>query len=212
MKQRSPRAGFDADAGDGDNAASFYKQWQRRLFDGDTDAASDGGFIYVPLQGRLLQKRSFQQANPVDMIAATLEQDPVRDVVLTLHPNETYSPEERAALDAMIAAHPRLSLVTDDAQTLIRTCNYIVTQNSSAAIKGFFYGKNAVLFGQVDFHHIAANVATLGVSGAFEKAQNDRPDFARYLYWFLQLNAINAGRADAESRILSRMERHGWQM
>ena len=72
--------------------------------------------------------------------------------------------------------------------------------------------KPAILFGLIDFHHIALNVAELGVAAAFAAAPDHRPDFARYLLWFLKLTTVNAGAADAEQQILDTVRRHGWQV
>ena len=57
-----------------------------------------GGYIFMPLQGKLLQRRHFQAASPIEMIKATLAADPVRRIVATLHPREIYSDAELEAL------------------------------------------------------------------------------------------------------------------
>ena len=86
----------------------------------------------------------------------------------------------------------------------------MVTQNSSAAFSGFFFGKPCVLFARVDFHHIAANVASLGVKAAFDRVRSMSPDYAGYVWWFLQRQSINAGRPEAEERIRDRLAALGW--
>jgi hypothetical protein len=67
-----------------------------------------------------------------------------------------------------------------------------------------------VLFAQIDFHHIALNVADLGAEQALALAETHAPDFDRYLYWFLQEQCINASRPDAGHQILTQMRRGGW--
>ncbi len=44
-----------------------------------------------------------------------------------------------------------------------------MTQNSAVAMTGYFFHKPSVLFGRIDFHHIAANVHELGVDEAFRQ-------------------------------------------
>ena len=41
-------------------------------------------------------------------------------------------------------------------------------------------------------------------------APTHTPDFERYVYWFLQLQAINATRPEAGARILAEMRKGGW--
>lgn len=203
------QASFDPAGIDGAEAARFAGFWRKRLF-GDVTARDDG-YLYMPLQGRLRDHRSFQTMAPLEMIAATLAADP-RPVVATLHPKESYDAADLAALHALAVQHPRLSIETGQMERFLPTCSAVVTQNSSAAFNGYFFGKPAVLFGQVDFHHIAANVGTLGVAGAFAALGGPAPDFNRYLWWFWQGMSINAGRPDASEKIAAALRRAGWPL
>ena len=80
----------------------------------------------------------------------------------------------------------------------------MVTQNSSAAFNGYFYGKPAVLFGKVDFHHIALGPDTM------DRFEDHAPDYARYVWWFWQNQSINAGHPSAEQKIEDRFRTFGW--
>jgi hypothetical protein len=92
----------------------------------------------------------------------------------------------------------------------LQNCDYIVTQNSSVGFLGYFYGKPLVLFGKTDFHHIALNAADIGAAAAINAAPAHKPDYAAYLFWFLQKNAINAGRQEAQDSIRAVLQGHGW--
>mgnify|MGYP001627757793 CR=1 FL=1 len=201
------RTAFDGDVPRRE-AEGFYRRWRDKLFP-DAGGAVRGDFVYVPLQGRLLDHRSFQSCAPIDMIEQVLAHDP-RRVVATLHPNEVYSAAEMAALEALAAQYPRLSLRMGGMAEMLSGCDYVVTQNSSAAFNAMFFGKPCVLFGRVDFHHMAANVAELGVAGAFDALRGMTPDYAGYLWWFWQKMAINAGRDFAQAQIAAAMRRAGW--
>lgn len=196
---------------DPDQALPFVNQWRRRLFS-DFATPSSEGFIYIPLQGKLTLKRSFQFCSPLAMIEAVLEHDTSRKIITTLHPGETYTTDELAALDRLVTSHPRLSLQTGGVNRFLPACDYVVTQNSAVALTGYFFAKTAILFGRVDFHHIAVNVHDHGPAQSFSRAQANRPDFDRYLYWFLQLMSINAGRPEAEDNILTAVRRGGWTL
>lgn len=203
---------FDAGRIDADAARKFCDRWRGTLFSNATLQTSRQGYVYVPLQGRLLQQRSFQAASPLDMIRLLLLHDPHRRVVAGLHPAEIYLQEETDALKALIDTNPRLRLSSMPMQELLAGCDYVATENSSVALSGYFLHKPAVLFAQIDFHHIAANAATLGAAQAIESAPGLTPDFDRYLFWFLGMTAINGGAPEVESQILETVRGHGWHI
>lgn len=204
------RAEFDRPVGSDQEIDRFYKFWQKRQFGQDAATARSDGYVYVPLQGRLLDHRSFQVCSPIQMIEHVLEQDPRRQVIATLHPKEEYSDRELRALEQLCHQHPRLTLKTGGMQEMLQGCDYVVTQNSSAAFFGFFFSKPAILFGQVDFHHIATNVMEQGVQQAFEQVLEMTPDYAGYVYWFWQQRSINAGLDSVEVKIKERLLAAGW--
>ena len=201
---------FDPDAVDPEEAARFCRFWRRRLF-GDLEGSREG-FVYVPLQGLLLDHRSFQTMAPVEMLRRTAEADPHREILVGLHPKERYLPEEHAALERLEAETPRLQITDAAPEVLLAACDYVVTQNSALAFSGYFFAKPAVLFARIDFHHIAANVAELGVEDAVRAARDALPPYERYIHWFLQQMSINAGKEDAPARILAAVRRRGWKM
>ncbi|MBS0125775.1 hypothetical protein [Thetidibacter halocola] len=201
------RAAFDPSEVNPPKAARFAGNWRHRLF-GDA-VAVDGGFILVPLQGRLLAQRSFQTCAPMAMLDAVLRHDP-RPVVATLHPQETYSTPELDALRALAGVHPRLSVQTGGSDALLPRCSFVVTQNSSVALKGFLLDKPAVLFARIDFHHIGLRVTEIGAEAALAAASAHRPDFAAYLWWFFRRHAIDISRPDAAAQIAAALRRAGW--
>jgi hypothetical protein len=184
--------------------AWFQRYWRERLFGGLTFAR--GGYIFMPLQGKLLQRRHFQAASPIEMIRATLAADPERRIVATLHPREVYS---EAELDALRGIE-RFEL-SQGSLTVLAGCDYVVTQNSSMALTGFFADKPAVLFARIDFHHIAAAVARLGVAGAFAAVHRPQP-YASYLHWFFKRQALAASGDGREMQIAARLRAHGWPL
>lgn len=194
--------------GDRDEADRFYAFWQKRLFGDRPARARRSGFVFVPLQGMLRDHRSFQFCSPLDMVRAVLEHETEREILVTLHPGERYDEDDLAALEAM--EHPRLKIAIGGMEEALTGCDYVVTQNSSAAFNGYFFGKPAILFAGIDFHHIAANVAAFGIEGAFEAVHEMHPDYAGYVWWFWQHMSINAGRPDAERQIRDRLDALGW--
>ncbi|RVV98003.1 hypothetical protein EKE94_11090 [Mesobaculum littorinae] len=204
------KARFDPRAIDPEAAALFVRRARNRQFPEAAGPSPAGGYVYVPLQGRLRDHRSFQSMSPIEMLGETLAATGSRPVRAGLHPKEDYDAEDLAALDQIAAVNPRLSIERGPMLPLLQNCDMVVTQNSSVALSGYFFEKPAVLFGLIDFHHIAANVADLGVAEAFQRAASMRPDYARYLYWFLKETTINAGDDTAEAQIIAEVRRRGW--
>lgn len=201
------QAPFDPDTVDPAAARPFFQRWRRHLV-GERTCSRDG-FLFMPLQGRISEHRSFQSMSPLAMIQATLEHD-LRPIRAMLHPREAYSAADLHALEDLVRRHPRLSVVRSDPLALLAACDLVVTQNSSVALTGYFLRKPAVLFAGVDFHHIAGSVPREGVERAFQKAEGTLPDHERYLYWFFQLQTINGAAPEAEAQIMARFARHGW--
>ncbi|MEL7114582.1 MAG: hypothetical protein AAGP08_03170 [Pseudomonadota bacterium] len=202
---------FDPSAVNRKAADAFFTSWRKRLFPGLGDVSRDG-FVYIPLQGRLLEQRSFQSQSPLDMIRTTLAYDAERQVIVGLHPGETYLPEERDALKQLVDGAPRVQLSSQPMEGLLQRCDYVVTQNSSVALNGFFLEKPAVLFARIDFAHITANVHDLGPEAAIKNAPMLTPDYPGYLHWFLKETAINGGSKLVEDQILAAVRHHGWEV
>lgn len=196
---------FDPKEIDPDRAKRFAHNWRRRIF-GATETGDDG-FVYVPLQGRLRAQRSFQTCSPIDMVRRVAAAFPQRRIICGLHPKEDYAPADLAELEKVTAAHPEIRIVTGGMEDLLPRCSCVISQNSSVAFFGYFLEKPAVLFAEIDFHHIALRGDD---PECFAELPGHRPDYARYLYWFWQMNAINAGRPDAERKIAGKMRAAGW--
>ena len=205
------RAAFDPGQASKDSLR-FYRFWQNRLFGDAPQEARKEGYIYVPLQGHLGRKRVFQACSPLEMIEHCLEHDPKRAVVATLHPKEHYSTQDLVDLDALKRRYPRLTIDTGNMAGYLRTCDYVVTQNSGAAFSGYFFEKPALLFAKIDFHHIAERADMKDLSKSFAKVAARAPAYDKYIWWFWQDQSINAGREDAEDKIAARLRRFGWPM
>lgn len=205
------KAQFPVHAVNEKEAKRFYRFWRQRLFGDLPSQATREGFIYVPLQGRLTQHRSFQYCSPIEMLEHTVRLNEGRPIAAALHPKEEYSAVEITALEKIAQKYPNITIHLGDMERLLRGCDAVITQNSSAAYNGYFFGKPAILFGKIDFHHIALNVHGIGVEGAFAKLATHQPDYAAYIHWFWQQQSINAGRPDVLDRIAERFKRFRWK-
>ncbi|MCC6006125.1 MAG: hypothetical protein JJU40_00425 [Rhodobacteraceae bacterium] len=192
-----------------EEADRFFAYWHKRHVGAVTPEGA--GFVFAPLQGRLRERRALQSASPIDMLARTLQEEPDRPVLATLHPREEYDADDLAALDALVQTG-RLRLSGAPMHALLAGCDHVVTENSSVAFHGLFHRKQAVLFAEADFHHILQSVPRKGATRAFEDARSARPDYAGYLWWYLQQGCINAGRPEAGDRIIARVRELGWDV
>ena len=199
-KKFDPRPAFSEEEG-------FRNRWRNKLFGGAN--VTSRGYIFMPLQGKLLAHRHFQTCSPLDMIMQTLAADPSRRILATLHPREEYSQAELSALNAIGG---QFQLTDQPSLQVLAECDYVVTENSAMALTGFFAQKPAVLFAGIDFHHIGASVAALGTKSAFQAVQTSTPPFAAYLHWFFKRNAITSWADDAVDQIRERFRDHGWPM
>lgn len=189
----------------------FFRFWQGRSLVEATTPFNRKGYVLVPLQARLTVKRAGQQASPLEMVRSVLRHDTEREVLVSLHPRVTYSAQELAELESVLA-DKRVSRVQADMHALLAACDYVVTENSSVAFHGILHRKPAVLFADIDFHHIFESVSAVGEQEAFRRVLTTSPPYEDYFYWFLQQNMINAGREFATARIVEVCRELGWEL
>lgn len=191
------------------DAEVFFDHWANRLHDIRNQSVRDDGFIYMPLQSKLLTHRGFQTMSPAEMIQTTLAHTnlPIR---ATLDPNEKYSPAELDLLKEISRLSSRFSVVDLPMQDALATCSYVVTENAGAGFHALFYRKPVVLFAEADFHHICLKVRDEGAEAAFEKRATHRPDVASYLHWFWGKHAINVEEANAGAKLAKRLKKLGF--
>jgi hypothetical protein len=206
------RSDFDPGQVDPAVARRFARYWGRRKFGEAVGETRRAGMIYVPLQGHIGRRRSFQVMSPMDMLRETLERAQGRRVIAGLHPKESYSEPDLRRLEEMRHAFPALEVTEGGMEGHLRDCDFVVTQNSSVALMAMFFRKPAILFARIDFHHAMLNVAEIGVDAAFARVEEHAPDWDRYLLWFLKLSAINAGAPEATGRIAARLKALGWPL
>lgn len=208
---RVARAAFDPSKFNDEAALKFWRFWRRKLLPDLPPRNPAIGTVLIALQGRLDELRHGQTMTPIEMIRETLAQDGLRQIVIKLHPKEKYT---EAELDFLEEFHDldRVTFSGDDLPQLLSRADYVVTQNSSVAFKGLLQNVPAILFGAADFHHIFQNVNTEGAARAFRNVTSMKLPAAKYFYWFLQENCINAGRKDAGERILANCRELGWQV
>ena len=187
-------------------ARAFHARLRERVLAGR--GVTREGFVFAPLQGRLTEHRSFQSMSPVAMLEEALARQPL-PVVASLHPGESYSPRDHAALDRL-AQHPRFRLVQTPAADLIAACDFVVSQNSSVALQAMIAGKGAVLFAGIDFHHPAGSVPRDGIAAAFEIGAAPPARMTEYLWWFFKQEAIDAQAEEATARIRALLTAQGW--
>jgi hypothetical protein len=203
------RTSFDPAECPRKEADRFFDYWRKRIGGALLGDIEDGGFVYIPLQGRLSEQRSFQSCSPIEMVERTRLACPDKPIVVTLHPNETYSPEELAKLNSVAGIDPLMRVEIGGRDRLLPRASFIVTQTSSVAFDGMFFDKPAILFGKTDFHHVAIGAQD---PMAFHRVINHKPDYASYLWWIWQHMAINAGHDKAKARIRAKLLNAGWPL
>ncbi len=200
---------FDPSSQDLAKAARFVDHWRRQLFEGRP--LTTGGGVFVPLQGKLTQRRHFQAASPIEMLRRVAARWPDRAVTATLHPAEVYSDAERDALAQMAHEIPNLRVQTEGSEAALRACDLVVTENSTMALKAYIAEKPVMLWARIDFHHIAASVPRLGQEAAFALVEAQlAPDYARYLLWYFRDHCLRSWDGAAEEAIRARLRALDW--
>ena len=199
------RSHFDPGAIDPEEARRFMDRLRERVLPGPPPRR--GERILVPLQAELCKCRSFQTMSPLDMLDRVASTG--RPVTATLHPKLDLPEAEVEALRHLAQRHANLT-IGGRTPDILRDCAFVATENSAVAFDGYILGKPAVLFAQIDFHHIGLNVADMEAEPALTAALRHASDFDRYVYWFLQEKSVNATLPDAAERIRAAMRRGGW--
>ena len=200
---------FDAGLIEARRGPQFLNFWRKQVFPHQT--VTRGGGVFVPLQGKLTQRRHFQSASPLDMLEQVAARWKDTPIAATLHPAEVYSEAELEALDALSRRYPNLKLPGGESDKHLLACDLVVTENSSMALKGYLVEKPAMLWARIDFHHIAASVPRDGQEQAFRAVEaGGRVEFGRYLYWYFRQNALSLWDKSVDEAILRRLSLLGW--
>lgn len=188
-----------------DRIDQFLATWRKQVL--RQQPGGKGGGVLVPLQGRLTETRVFQAASPAVMLHQVLKQWSDRPVLATTHSSETYDADDLEVLDRLKRDFPRLKILPGTPK-LLADCDQVVTENSNLAFKGFLLDKPAMLWAQIDWHHVAASVPRDGMERAFAEAGR-RHDYGRYLFWYLRRQSLWAWE-DNPKAIRNRLRDLGW--
>lgn len=202
---------FVPEAIDQPQAETFFDTWRARLLPEIAQTVQAEDYIYMPLQGRLLQRRSFQKVRPIDMIKATLHHTNL-PIKATLHPSEEYEDDELAALDDIQNSTPQFEVTAIPMHTALASCRFVVTENSSAAFHAILYEKPSVLFAKIDFNHICASFDPRRPAMAFEAIEQKNRPFRAYLFWYWAQHCINLEDEDYAQRLVERFNDLGWSI
>ena len=194
---------------DGRAAQAFYDDLQRYYLT-DWSRGDANGPALIPLQAELCRRRDWQFTDLAGILGHIRAQDPNRQILLKPHPKVAYSPEETALL-GQLCAQDNVSMAQGTIAALLGQAAYVATHNSATAFEAMVLGIPSILFARADFHHICPQVKQPSdAPAAFAQLLGPKPDFARYLYWFLEQNCLHAGREDAEVRIAALLRECGW--
>jgi len=200
---------YEAAQIDASAARAFYDDLQRHYL-ADWARGNPDGPALVPLQAELTRKRAWQFSNLEGIVAQIRTHDPGRQIVLKPHPKLIYSGPEKALL-AQLAMQDHVHVVEGPMSEMLGGAAYVATHNSATAFEAMVLGIPSILFALADFHHICPVVQTRSdAASAFARLHGPKPDFARYLYWFLEQNCLHAGRDDAYARIATQLAECGW--
>lgn len=193
-------------------AKRFYEKWAPGVCKKMGADFATLGSVLIALQGRLLERRIGQSMSPVDMIKTVLAHEKCRLVFLKKHPKESYSEEELDTLNAF-CDEPRVQFAEGDLEPILAKCDYVVTQNSSVALKGLFFKKPAILFAHCEFHHAFQSVVyAKSAENCFENVLIKPLEYEKFLFWYLRENCVNTSRGFAKEQIVGQCRELGWKI
>lgn len=201
---------FDSAAVDARKAANFLRLWQNRLHDMSAMDLRRDGFVFVPLDGDLDNRRPSAVMDQITVIETVLRYEKRRPVIVTLDSAASYHPDQQKRLTDLLDQHDRLYIRNGDSARYFKTCDYVVAASAATGFAALFFAKPVISLCKTDFHHITLTADGDDLAPVFAAAPDHAPDYAAYLYWFLQMNAINAGRPEAAQQVENALRGHGW--
>jgi hypothetical protein len=202
---------------DAAKAAAFFGQLCSRFKDKrrtrhqqpETTTPLPQGCIAVFLQGRAPERNGQHFFTGPEIIEAAALGAGGRTVLIKPHPL-FWDEGAQMVADAQ-AQGLAVQLAQAHIHDLLAACAVTVSINSAAAIEGFLHGKPTILCGRADF---AAMGETLIDPDAFtetlQRALTTSRDYAGWLCWYLTQHAIAIDAPDADTRILARFARAGF--
>ena len=124
-----------------------------------------------------------------------------------LHPAQTA--ETTAAVQALAAQTPNITLSTASIHDLIAASDITLTQNSAAGFEALLQKKPVITCARADYHHATIHAHTpKALTEALTTAPTRQSRFAfdRYLYWFLGQNLLEPGKPECAARIRAILE------
>lgn len=205
------KAKFKPENIDTDLAEELIVRFRKKYGQINQETSHESGFVLVALQGALDRRRHWQTMSPIEMVKQTIEIEKERQVLIKLHPTQTYSDEEIRAVHEL-ADGARVQVVEGELNALLEGCAYTVSMNSTVSIKGLVFEKPGILFGDAEFHHPFQSVPQNGVVDSFDRVLADGVEAGKYLLWYLRRQHVATYKPTIEQDILRRCAVLGWDL
>lgn len=201
----------------GDEATTFAARLRDRLAGGRVSRYDqpkevtrfDGKHVAVFLQGDsdILARSTYLHGRQI--MREAVDWADGRPVVIKPHP-KGISRHDKRVLDALVARHPNVTVTDANVHDILASAMVTVSISSAVALEGMIHGVPAVLCGKSDLHHCAVTARTREeVAPAIDQTLAHNWPFDAFLYWFLQVQMINAGTEGMIDRVLERMVAQG---
>lgn len=163
--------------------------------------------IALFLQGPSQPVARARLCTEIDMVERVLAASAGAPVLVKPHPRNHDRPT-RERLAVLAGTHVNLHVVEAHIHDMLAVAAATCSISSGVSLEGYLHRVPALIFGKVDFHHIARTVHAgedVGAALDWARAQGPGLPYAAYLHWFLQKNCINIGRDDWFARTCARV-------
>jgi len=139
------------------------------------------------------------------MIKALLARDDPRRVVIKPHPLDDDCATRRFVV-RIAAKDARVELSDGNIHDILARAAVCVTINSAVGLEAMLHGVPVVLCGRADFHHAAVTVIKPeGMAPAILRAEAETWPHDAFLYWYLNMKCLNAGKNSLVDDFLARV-------
>ena len=195
---------------DAKRAEIFANKTRRKKISVSQNARSKDQPILIALQGTLLTHRKDQYCSPIEMINLTRAHFPDRQIIVKPHPRGGYGEDELKALHNCVEKLD-ITLSNDSVEELLAQASFVISMNSSVALSAILYHVPSVYFSYADFFHIGQTVMYgKSVRAAFTDVEQVKPEFDKYIYWYLYENMLSSKDERVGEKAVAMMQSMGF--
>jgi len=208
---------FDPETIDAEAARGFARRLRTRIVGGRISRYDQkpevtefaGGHIAVFLQGDTDIADRARFMSSAKMMRTVLAASRGREVLIKPHPRGM-TRQEAQVLDQLVGKFSNVRMVDANVHDVLSGAAVTVSINATASFEGLIHGVPAILCGRSGFSHCATICETPDqLLKTIAQAKFKPGPIAKFLYWFLGQQMLNAGSEDMLDHVIDRIRLQG---